>query len=151
MRKRIIFVFLTIAILIFMGCERNGLIESSEVRELDLKEVKAFMDEKKTGFLYVKSALESDKESDHVHLKRIEDVAKAEKIDFYVFDESGLPESEFFEQDISKLTVEQYSGTFAFYLDGEMKEELDFSDLSEADVLNEVEKFVQKVKQDYLK
>ncbi|ECP9029944.1 hypothetical protein [Peribacillus frigoritolerans] len=134
------------------ACGSDGVSGGSgKATELNLEEVKAFMDDKKTGFLYVKSALDVDKESDQMHLKIIEDVAKTDKIDFYVFDESELPKSEFSEQDISKLTVEQYSGTFAFYLDGEMKEELDFSDLSEEDVSNEVEKFVQKVKQDYLK
>lgn len=140
-----------ILVLIVSACGSDGVNGSGKAAELDFKEVKAFMDDKKTGFLYVKSALDVDKESDQMHLKNIEDVAKTEKIDFYVFDESELPESEFSEQDISKLTVKQYSGTFAFYLDGEMKEELDFSDLSEEDVPNEVEKFVQKVKQDYLK
>lgn len=124
---------------------------SGKATELDLKEVKAFMDDKKPGFLYVKSALDVDKESDQMHLNKIEDVAKTEKIDFLVFDESELLETEFSEQNISKLTVKQYSKTFAFYQDGEMKEVLDFSDLSEEDVPNEVEQFVQKVKQDYLK
>lgn len=37
---------------------------------------------------------------------------------------------------------------FVFYQDGEMKEELDFSDISEDDVPSEVEKFVQNVKED---
>ena len=138
-------------VLVISACESDGVKGGiGKATELDLKEVKAFMDDKKTGFLYVKSAFDSDsdKESDRMQLKEIERVAKAEKIDFYVFDAKELPTSELYEQDTSKRTLEQYSGTFAFYQEGEIKEELDFTDISEDDVSSEVEKFVQNMKHD---
>ncbi|CEG24543.1 hypothetical protein [Peribacillus simplex] len=142
-----------VLLLVFVvsACESDGVNGGiGKATELDLKEVKAFMDDKKTGFLYVKSAFdsESDKESDRMKLSEIERVAEAEKIDFYVFDAKELPTSELYEQDTSKRTLEQYSGTFAFYQEGEIKEELDFTEISEDDVSGEVEKFVQNMKHD---
>lgn len=138
-------------VLVISACESDGVNGGlGKATELDLKEVKAFMDDKKTGFLYVKSAFDSDsdKESDRMQLSEIELVAEAEKIDFYVFDAKELPTSELYEQDTSKRTLEQFSGTFAFYQEGEIKEELDFTDISEDDVSGEVEKFVQNMKHD---
>ncbi|MFE0506905.1 hypothetical protein ACWF7H_09720 [Peribacillus butanolivorans] len=136
-------------ILVVSACGSNDVNGGiGKATELDLKEVKAFMDDKKTGFLYVKSAFDSDKESDRMQLSEIERVAEAEKIDFYVFDAKELPTSELYEQDTSKRTLEQYSGTFAFYQEGEIKEELDFTGISEDDVSGEVEKFVQNMKHD---
>ncbi|WP_203289389.1 hypothetical protein [Metabacillus sp. cB07] len=135
------------------GCKSYSLEGSGKVTDLNIEEVKAFMDDKKTGFLYVKSAFDSnsDKESDRNNLKEIERVAKDEKIDFYVFDGKELPESDLYEQDRSKLIVEQYLKTFAFYQDGELKAELDLNDVSDEEVHKEVEKFVQKVSQEYSK
>ncbi|MFC9598111.1 hypothetical protein ACFTQL_09380 [Peribacillus butanolivorans] len=136
-------------VLVVSACGSNGVYGGiGKATELDLKEVKAFMDDKKTGFLYVKSAFDSDsdKESDRMQLSEIERVAEAEKIDFYVFDAKELPTSGLYEQDTSKRTLEQYSGTFAFYQEGEIKEELDFTDISEDEVSGEVEKFVQNMK-----
>ncbi|QOS92063.1 hypothetical protein [Peribacillus sp. JNUCC41] len=138
-------------VLVISACESDGVKgRIGKATELDLKEVKAFMDDKKTGFLYVKSAFDSDsdKESDQLQLSEIERVAEAEKIDFYVFDAKELPTSELYEQDTSKRTLEQNSGTFAFYQEGEMKEELDFTDILEDDFSSEVEKFVQNMKHD---
>lgn len=138
-------------VLVVSACESDGVNGGiGKATELDLKEVKAFVEDKKTGFLYVKSAFDSDsdKESDRMQLSEIERVAKAEKIDFYVFDAKELPTSELYEQDTSKRTLEQYSGTFAFYQEGEIKEELDFTDVSEDDVSGEVERFVQNMKHD---
>ncbi|MGG0250544.1 hypothetical protein FB545_5049 [Peribacillus frigoritolerans] len=83
-----------------------------------------------------------------MQLSEIERVAEAEKIDFYVFDAKELPTSELYEQNTSKRTLVQYSGTFAFYQEGEIKEELDFKDNSENDVSGEVEKFDQNMKHD---
>ncbi|MBX9957911.1 hypothetical protein H7T43_23920 [Peribacillus simplex] len=65
-----------------------------------------------------------------------------------MFDAKELPTSELYEQDTSKRTLEQYSGTFAFYQEGEIKEELNFTDVSEDDVSGEVERFVQNMKHD---
>ncbi|MGW8426454.1 hypothetical protein ACWGJQ_13280 [Peribacillus simplex] len=139
-------------VLVVSACESDGVNgEIGKANELAFKEVKTFMDDKKTGFLYVKSAFDSDKESDRMKLSEIEHVAEAEKIDFYVFDAKELPSLELYEQDTSKRTLEQYSGNYAFYQDGEMKEELDFTDISEDDVSGEIEKFVQNMKRDYSK
>jgi hypothetical protein len=136
-------------VLVVSACESNGVNGGSgKATELNLREVKAFMDDEKTGFLYVKSAFDSDKELDRMQLSEIERVAEAEKIDFYVFDAKELPTSELYEQDTSKRTLVQYSGTFAFYQEGEIKEELDFKDISVNDVSGEVEKFVQNMKHD---
>ncbi|MED4635753.1 hypothetical protein P9443_23080 [Peribacillus frigoritolerans] len=138
-------------VLVVSACESNGVNGGiGKATELNLREVKAFMDDEKTGFLYVKSAFDSDsdKELDRMQLSEIERVAEAEKIDFYVFDAKELPTSELYEQDTSKRTLVQYSGTFAFYQEGEIKEELDFKDISVNDVSGEVEKFVQNMKHD---
>ncbi|MEP9409019.1 hypothetical protein ABKP09_22170 [Peribacillus frigoritolerans] len=138
-------------VLVVSACESDGVNGAiGKATELDLKEVKAFMEDKKTGFLYVKSAFDSDsdKESDRMQLSEIERVAEAEKIDFYVFDAKELPTLELYEQDTSKRTLEQNSGTLAFYQKGEIKDELNFTDISEDDVSGEVEKFVQKMKHD---
>ncbi|MCK1994916.1 hypothetical protein GW626_01530 [Peribacillus muralis] len=141
--------FIFLFVLVVSACESDGVNGGiGKATELDLKEVKTFIDDKKTGFLYVKSAFNSDKESDRMKLSKIKCVAEAEKIDFYVFDAKELPTSELYEQDTSKRTLEQYSGTFAFYQEGEIKEELDFTDISEDDVSGEVEKFVQNMKHD---
>ncbi|WP_249598703.1 hypothetical protein [Peribacillus frigoritolerans] len=143
--------FVFLFVLVVSACESDGVNGGiGKATELDLNEVKAFMDDKKTGFLYVKSAFDSDsdKESDRMKISEIERVAEAEKIDFYVFDAKELPTSELYEQDTSKRTLEQYSGTFAFYQEGDIKEELDFTDISEDDVSGEVERFVQNMKHD---
>ncbi|MCY8232006.1 hypothetical protein [Priestia endophytica] len=139
--------------LIVSACGSDDVSGSGKATELNLEEVKAFQDDKKTGFLYVKSAFDSDsdKESDQMNLREIQSIAEAEKIDFYVFDGKELPESELYEQDTSKMTIEQYTGTFAFYQDGKMKEELDFTDFSEDEIPSEVEEFVQNMKEEYLK
>lgn len=148
--KKFTFIILFLSVTLY-GCENYSVKGSGKATELNMEEIKAFMEEKKTGFLYVKSALEVDKESDQMHLKNIKNVAKAEKVDFNVFDESELHASEFSEQDISKLTVKQYSGTFAFYLDGAMIEEIDLGDLSKEEIPSELEKFVRNAKEIYLK
>ncbi|MED3996118.1 hypothetical protein P4647_15885 [Peribacillus frigoritolerans] len=138
-------------VLVVSACESNGVNGGiGKATELNLREVKAFMDDEKTGFLYVKSAFDSDsdKELDRMQLSEIERVAEAEKIEFYVFDAKELPTSELYEQNTSKRTLVQYSGTFAFYQEGEIKEELDFKDISVNDVSGEVEKFVQNMKHD---
>lgn len=124
------------------ACGIDRVIGNGEVTELDLKGVKSFISDKKTGFLYVKSAYESRQEKEDFYIKEIERVAEAEKIDLYIFDAGTVV------KDHTELGVEQYSRTFVFYQDGEMKEELDFSDISEDDVPSEVEKFVQNVKED---
>ncbi|AXN41043.1 hypothetical protein [Peribacillus butanolivorans] len=129
-------------VLIVSTCGIDRVMETGEVTELDLKEVKSFIADKKTGFLYVNSAYESREEEEAFYIKEIERVAEAEKIDFYIFDAGTV------DKDHTELGVEQYSRTFVFYQDGEMKEELDFSDISEDDVPSEVEKFVQNVKKD---
>lgn len=129
-------------VLVVSACGSNGVKGNGKATEIDLKEVKVFMDDKKTGFLYVKSAFEDNQEEEMFQIEEIHKVAKAENIDFYIFNA---------EEDKEKNSVKQYSRTFAFYQDGDMKEELDFSDFSEDDVPSEVEKFVQNVKEDYLK
>ncbi|WP_454862281.1 hypothetical protein [Peribacillus frigoritolerans] len=53
------------------GCGSNVNGGIGKATELDLKEVKTFMDEKKIGFLYVKSAFDSEKESDRMKLSKI--------------------------------------------------------------------------------
>ncbi|MCP1491974.1 hypothetical protein J2Y73_002005 [Peribacillus frigoritolerans] len=95
-------------VLVVSACESNGVNGGiGKATELNLREVKAFMDDEKTGFLYVKSAFDSDsdKELDRMQLSEIERVAEAEKIDFYVFDAKELPTSELYEQDTSKRTL----------------------------------------------
>ncbi len=129
-------------VLVVSACGSNGVKGNGKATEIDLKKVKAFMDDKNTGFLYVKSAFEDNQEEEMFQIEEIHKVAKAENIDFYIFNA---------EEDKEKNSVKQYSRTFAFYQDGDMKEELDFSDFSEDDVPSKVEQFVQNVKDDYLK
>ena len=148
--KKFTFILLFLSITLY-GCKSNSLEGSGKVTDLNIEEVNAFMDGKKTGFLFLKSPLDSDEETNQ-NLQGIKQVAKAVKIDFYVFDGKELPESDLSEQDTSKKTFkQQYLGTFAFYQDGEMKSELDFNDVSDEEVQKEVEKFVQKVSQEYSK
>ncbi|MCP1156210.1 hypothetical protein NKS27_28100 [Peribacillus frigoritolerans] len=131
-------------VLVVSACGANGVNGNGKVTELDLEEVKAFTNDKKTGFLYVESWLDSDKEEDQMNLKEIEDVAKAEKIDFYVFDANKLPESEFTENNVNKKILKQYSKTFGFYKDGELKGEFDFDDEQD------LKTFVKEMKSNYL-
>ncbi|MGG0845291.1 hypothetical protein [Peribacillus simplex] len=90
------------------ACGIDRVIGNGEVTELDLKEVKSFISDKKTGFLYVKSAYESRQEKEDFYIKEIERVAEAEKIDFYIFDAGTV------DKDHTELGIEQYSRTLCF-------------------------------------
>ncbi|MFY0761023.1 hypothetical protein AB1K32_19575 [Metabacillus dongyingensis] len=143
MKNLTVFLLLTIAITLTTGCSESN--KSNQLRLLNKKEVLEFVKDKGTGFLYIKSAYKSREEEEAFYIKEIERVTKAEKIDVYIFDAGSV------DKDHTELGVDQYSRTFVFYQDGEMKEELDFGDLSEDEVPSEVETFVQNVKEDYLK
>ncbi|MDQ0856707.1 hypothetical protein [Bacillus sp. V2I10] len=145
MKKLTVFLLLTIATTLTTGCSESNIYKSNQLTLLNKEEVLEFMEDKGTGFLYIKSAYESREEEEAFYIKEIERVTKAEKIDFYIFDAGSV------DKDHTELGVDQYSRTFVFYQNGEMKEELDFADLSEDDVPSEVETFVQNVKEDYLK
>lgn len=112
------------------GCENYSVKGSGKTIELDLKEVKAFMDDKNTGFLYVKSAISSATESDRRNLEAIESVAKEQSVDFYVFDEKKH------QKYIQDFGVDQYSEQLAFYQDGKQMSILDFGDISKDDILS---------------
>lgn len=112
--------------------------ENDKPTELSLKEAKIFA----TGFLYVRSPFESRKEEEDFNIKEIERVAKANNMDLYIYRATD---------DTSKLGLKQNSLTCAFYQNGEVKEKLDFVDISVDDIPSEVETFVQSVKQNFLK
>ncbi|MDQ0856547.1 hypothetical protein [Bacillus sp. V2I10] len=125
-------------VLVVSACGSDGVKGNGKTTELSLEEAKKF----EKGFLYVRSPFESRKEEEDFNIKEIERVAKANNMDLYIYHAK---------EDTSKLGLKQNSLTFAFYQDGEVKEKLDFIDLSEDDIPSEVETFVQSVQQDYLK
>ncbi|MDP9742292.1 UNVERIFIED_ORG: hypothetical protein QFZ59_004122 [Bacillus sp. B2I3] len=145
MKKTLNVILIALLALALFGCEYEAVKGSGKAIELNEKNLQKFMDDKKMGFLYIKSAFDSHEKSERVQLREIERVAKSEKIDFYVFDAGS------YGKDHTKIGIKQYSGTFAFYQNGEMKEELGFMDVSKDDVPSEVEKFIQNVKYDYFK
>lgn len=120
------------------ACGSDGIKGSGKTTELSLEEAEKF----ETGFLYIRSPFESRKKEEDFKIKEIERVAKAKNIDLNIYHAK---------EDTSKLGLKQNSLTFAFYQDGEVKEKLDFIDLSEDDIYFKVEAFVQSVQQEYLK
>ncbi|WP_330502016.1 hypothetical protein V2I71_01870 [Peribacillus frigoritolerans] len=111
---------------------------NGKTTELSLEEAEKF----ETGFLYVRSPFESRKEEEDFNIKEIERVAKEKNIDLNIYHAK---------EDTSKLGLKQNSLTFAFYQDGEVKEKLDFIDLSEDDIYFKIETFVQSVQQKHSK
>lgn len=98
--------FIIAAVLI--ACENHNVKGSGKVTELDVKQIQTtFIEEKATGFLYVKSALDIDSDSE-MQLIEIERVAKAENIDFYVFDQNKN------QTYLTNLGVNQYSKPLPF-------------------------------------
>ncbi|CAN7660948.1 hypothetical protein LJR015_002736 [Peribacillus frigoritolerans] len=120
------------------ACGNDGVEGNGKTTELSLKEAEKF----ETGFLYVRSPFESRKEEEDSNIKEIERVAKAKNVDINIYHAK---------EDTSKLGLKQNSLTFAFYQDGEVKEKLDFIDLSEDDIYFKVETFVQSVQQKHSK
>ncbi|MEC0343711.1 hypothetical protein [Peribacillus frigoritolerans] len=120
------------------ACGSDGVKENGKTTELSLEEAEKF----ETGFLYVRSPFKSRKEEEDFNIKEIERVAKAKNVDINIYHAK---------EDASKLGLKQNSLTFAFYQDGEVKEKLDFIDLSEDDIYFKVETFVQSVQQKHSK
>ncbi|MCM3675636.1 hypothetical protein M3699_17610 [Peribacillus simplex] len=130
-----LFLFLVLNI---SACGSDGVKGNGKTTELSLEEAEKF----ETGFLYIRSPFESRKEEEDFKIKEIERVAKAKNIDLNIYHAT---------EDTSKLGLKQNSLTFAFYQDGEVKEKLDFIDLSEGDIYFKVETFVQSVQQKHSK
>lgn len=143
MSKFTVFLPLTIAITLFTGCSDGEIQENNHLKSLDKEQVQEFMENRDTGFLYIKSAFKSRSEEESVYINEIKHAAVDEKIDFYLFDAS------LYHKDHWEFGVSQYSRTLAFYKNGEMKDVLDFTDIEEDDVSIEVEDFIQQVKHNY--
>lgn len=133
--KACLFLFLVLNI---SACGSEGVKGHGKTTELSLEEAKKF----ETGFLYIRSPFESRKKEEDFKIKEIERVAKAKNIDLNIYHAK---------EDTSKLGLKQNSLTFAFYQDGEVKEKLDFIDLSEDDIYFKVETFVQSVQHKHSK
>lgn len=130
-----LFLFLVLNI---SACGSDRVKGNGKTTELSLEEAEKF----ETGFLYIRSPFESRKKEEDFKIKEIERVAKAKNIDLNIYHAK---------EDTSKLGLKQNSLTFAFYQDGEVKEKLDFIDLSEDDIYFKVETFVQSVQQKHSK
>ncbi|WP_057914480.1 hypothetical protein [Peribacillus muralis] len=125
-------------VLYVSACGSDDVKGNGKTTELSLEEAEKF----ETGFLYVRSPFESRKEEEDFNIKEIERVAKVKNVDINIY---------LAKEDTSKLGLKQNSLTFAFYQDGEVKEKLDFIDLSEDDIYFKVETFVQSVQQKHSK
>lgn len=130
-----LFLFLVLNI---SACGSDGVKGNGKTTELSLEEAEKF----ETGFLYIRSPFESRKKEEDFKIKEIERVAKAKNIDLNIYHAK---------EDTTKLGLKQNSLTFAFYQDGEVKEKIDFIDLSEEDIYFKVETFVQSVQQKHSK
>ncbi|MEC0301182.1 hypothetical protein [Peribacillus frigoritolerans] len=136
------------------ACGSDGVSGGSgKVTELTLDEAKEFQPNKETGFVYVRDSLESEEEDDKNQFKEIKRVAEAEEIDFYVANGKDFPQltAEEWEEGKEPIKIlDQKNGTLAYYEDGEMMEEMDFMYIDEEELYSKIEKFVQKIKSDYI-
>lgn len=131
---------------VLSACGSEGVSGGTgKIIELDIKETESFQKDEKTGFIYVTSRLEVDKEDIEATKEALQHVGKQAEVDFYLFDE--FKHKDF----VRKLTGLDQSGlTLAFYEGGKKKEELDIASIDKEDFQTEIEKFVQDVKENHL-
>ncbi|MBT2650016.1 hypothetical protein J7E52_25515 [Bacillus sp. ISL-34] len=102
-----------------LGYTKNDIRGNGQVITPDINEIREFIEEKKTGLLYIKSPYQSRETEEAYYLGALESIAKKEKLDIYLFDASQ------YNDDHTKLGLMQHSRTLAFYQEGEIKTELD--------------------------
>ena len=117
---------------------------SGKVTELSPDDVKVFVENENSGFIYVKSAVSTGQEQDEMILREIERAAENENVDFYIFDPFTH------EKFISELGIGLYPQYLGFYQDGEKKSEVDLSDIDgEDNIAYELRIFIENVNYDY--
>lgn len=135
---RLLIIVLMLAIL--TACGNNG---SGEITELPPKEVQKFANEG-TGFLYNKSMLENDLESDQMILNEMGKIGEELEVDYYVYDTFKYQKS--LKDDFD---IDIYTETLAFFLNGEKKEELRLGRVEPTAVNQELTQFIQGIKDNY--
>ena len=126
-----------------LGCTKNDIIRNGQVITLDIHEIQEFIEEKNTGLLYIKSPYQSRETEEAYYIEALESIAKKEKLDIYLFDASQ------YNDDHTELGLKQHSRTLAFYQEGEIKTELDFSDLSKEQTPAAIHTFIESIRNEY--
>ncbi|MCA1024441.1 hypothetical protein [Halobacillus litoralis] len=145
-RNVAVFVFF-LGVMFLTACSSSAFSGNGEMTRVDQEEVKDFVEKEKQGFLYIESPLESDQEDDEQKLEWINESAENQKINFYVFDYGSLENMDEVENYFQKLG--QYSETFGYYENGELKSEFDFDDLESNAAVEQLETFFQEMKEKY--
>ncbi|MGG3801184.1 hypothetical protein [Metabacillus fastidiosus] len=150
MKKTILGFALILALMV--GCSSNetsgkGKGEIIEVNEIEVKELMA---KSEPTFLYVSSPFESDKEKDSTIKLDISNTIKKEKIDVYDFNLAKVTTVDPFTTSVSEFNVKNNTHSLAFYQDSEFKEEIDLTDVENADVPKTIDEFIKTMKSRYL-
>ncbi|WP_404453985.1 hypothetical protein LG329_04680 [Virgibacillus necropolis] len=128
--------FFLVMLLVACGSD-NSLNGEGMIIELKPSEVQDFVTEK-GGFIYVKSALESDNEDDKMIMNEIKRIAEKKEINFYVFDQ---------QKHRKYIEIDLDSQAFGFYQDGTKKSDIELSRIEKKDkVAQKVSTLIQKVK-----
>ena len=138
------FMLISIMLLVaLLGCTKNDIRGNGQVITLDIHEIQEFIEEKNTGLLYIKSPYQSRETEEAYYIEALESIAKKEKLDIYLFDASQ------YNDDHTELGLKQHSRTLAFYQEGEIKTELDFSDLPKEQTPASIQTFIESVRKKY--
>ncbi|EQB34765.1 hypothetical protein M948_20470 [Virgibacillus sp. CM-4] len=130
-----------ILIVFLVACGNREINGKGEIIELSPDDIQAFVEEQKTGFIYVKDALESGIEDEKLIMREIERAAKKEDVNFYVFDQYKYEKY---------IELDLHSQSIGFYLNGEKKGELELARVNEqSQVEKKVDEFIKNVKTDY--
>lgn len=126
-----------------LGCTKNEIRGNGEVITLDINEAREFIDEKRTGLLYIKSPYQSREKEEAYYIEELESISKKEKLNILLFDTSQ------YNGDHTELGLKQHSRTLAFYQKGEIKAELDFSNLSKEQIPAAIHTFIESIRNEY--
>lgn len=135
-----ILLLVSLIIHLLTACSQN----THPLNELNVDEIKGFIRNDDSGFLYIKSALDSHNESDEQQLREIERIAQEESVSVSVFDQGN------YNGDLSDLGITQYTRTIAYYQNGEVVKDLDFMNLSEDQITSEIRNFIQDTKFEFM-
>lgn len=132
-----------IFIVALLGCTKNEIRGNGEVITLDINEAREFIDEKKTGMLYIKSPYQSREKEEAYYKEELVSISKREKLNILLFDASQ------YNGDHTELGLKQHSRTLAYYRKGEIKAELDFSNLSKEQTPSAIHTFIESIRNEY--
>jgi hypothetical protein len=143
-KSRVSILGISMFAVVLSGCGQGEFVELSPT------EVREFMDDEESGFVYVANYSEPDEEKDVSYKTEIQKIMNEERVNVVVFDPKDITEDN---PDFDDYRVRTSAQSLSFYEKGELVGELDLDDVDSDDTtegLNHAIKyFVQDMKETY--